>query len=1040
MEDYYQRKEFKILKYITGKRSPLRKLQLSTQQLFVARWMNLGLKKSCFLKHNPGTGKTICALYTAKENLELYKLLGYGKIIIIGYQKKNFIDTILEKPDLEYLQPYEYNYLKTLSNDQSEDGQEKYKKYVAAIKKKMQQDGYILYFGYQELHNLLFIKDKTTINNEILALFSNSFVICDEIHNVYNSLYTNIYGDALNHIFNYYSGREDEPKKLLMSATPINNKPSEIIDIINLLRPELKFKRSDFFSIKNNVEFLLPGALERIKTACDGYFSVYINEDLNLMPKKNYIGDHGDYLKYIKCDISGEHQKIFDNLKSFSIEDHNLYDIFFKLENGNIIYKSSDYASIKFENTAWREKLGIDIINDTIGGEILNKTNIRQYSEKYFKLLEHLEKTDGKTIIYHEYVNGSGVKLIENLLQSNGYLSKNGIITQNTKCSRCGIIYENHKNSSKHNFEPVRYLSLYGELDKKTIDIILRLFNSKNNIYGQKFKILIGSEKIREGINFYCIQNIYIMHLLPHISAFLQLIGRAVRMMSHHDLPKEKHVVNIKIFAINQEIEQYEKKIQNYRIVQEIEQIINENAIDIYFYHDVIKASFVDSKEIGTLAYAPKNTVKSMIKLDTYNVFYSEWEIGEIKKIINSLFIISPAWSYEDLWNNVKSPPFRQFVDCSLFQEDYFKTALGDMIYGINPTIIIKNNIRYKIMSVINKIIYYVIYPVIDVEASAIGKKIEQQNGVGHIDYFSWIMPENEGNILNYNITGDLLNLNTNYEEMKYNFFKKFKNEEFINMPLTIEMYNTEFHIKLIEESISYVFNILVMDRERTEYHEFYFKMLHFYSKIDIIIYANMLPTKYLNLYENYIGEEVETNSLLITTTSIVSPTITSFNMSEINKYLENKIKKAPANILPVGHFMDNTPKLYTTAMWIITEDYNDEQYEFIENDIIIGFYEKSINSINYKFKLRNPKHKIEQKQDKRELEKGVVCEIKHKNILEKIAKQLNIQYGNTNYEICFAIKQYLLYQELKDRNAYRKGKVSIRTRWCYMQYEKNIL
>ncbi len=1039
-EDYYNRKEFKILKYIAGKKSPLKNLQLSTQQLFVARWMNLSNKKVLFLKHNPGTGKTISSLFSAKENLELYRLLGYGKIIIIGYQKKVFMDTIIEKSDIEYLQPHEYKYLEMLKQDTSEYGQEKYKNYLFNIKKKIQQEGYILFFGYQELYNLLFVRNTKEVNQDILELFSNSFIICDEIHNVYNSTETNIYGDALNYIFKYYVGRPDEPKRLLMSATPINNKPSEIIDLINLLKPDTKYNRADFFSIKDNVEMLLPGALGKIKHICSGYFSVYINEDIKLMPKKIYHGNKGEYLKYIDCPISSEHEEIIKKIGILGIEDHNIYDIYFKLENGTTIYKSSEYQLIRHENITWKEQNGIDFDGSTITGEILNKKNIRNYSGKYYSMLEHLENTTGKTLIYHEFVNGSGVKLIENILQFNGYLPKNGIINENTKCCICNITYAAHTTNDEHNFEPTRYLSIYGELDKKTIETTLKLYNSRSNIFGKKFKILIGSEKIREGVNFNNIQNIFIMHILPHISAFLQLIGRAVRMLSHQDLPKENHIVNIKIFAIDSEIEQYEKKIKNYKIVQEIEKVINEEAIDIYFYYDQIKNSFVKSDEIGVLKYNFKEPKRNIIKLDTYNVFYSDWEIIEISKIIHALFILSSAWNYDDLWKNVRNPPFRQFIDCSMFSEDNFKTALGDMIYGINPAIIYKNNVKHKIIAVYNEKIYYVTYPVVEIGESKWGKKLEYQHGISKVDYMSWIYPNSANNYLNYNITGDILNLNTNYEEMKYNFHKKFKDANFVNMPITLEMFNKEFHIKLIEESISYVFNIFVMSREKTEYHEFYFKMVYFYSKMDIIIYADMLPEKYENVYENYVSETVDTNIITNTNRSTMStsPTITSFDISEINKYLEKKITKVPANILPVGHFMSDTPKLYTPVMWIITQDFTEPEYEYVENDIIIGFYEKSQNSINYKFKLRNPKHKLIQKKDRRELEKGVVCEIKHKNLLEIIAKQLNIQHGNTNIEICFAIKQYLLYMEFKDRNDYRKGKVPIRTRWCYMQHETN--
>ena len=151
------RKEFKILKYTSGIGLPIKKLNLSIQQLFTARWMNLSDKRRCFLKHAPGSGKTLSSLYTAKQNYELYKLLGKGRIIIVGFQKKVFMDEILRNPELGFITVNEYetlkNYEKNIINTHTE---EIYKKYLNFLKKKIQSDGYILFFGYQELYNNLF--------------------------------------------------------------------------------------------------------------------------------------------------------------------------------------------------------------------------------------------------------------------------------------------------------------------------------------------------------------------------------------------------------------------------------------------------------------------------------------------------------------------------------------------------------------------------------------------------------------------------------------------------------------------------------------------------------------------------------------------------------------------------------------------------------------------------------------------------------------------------------------------------------------------
>ena len=81
--------------------------------------------------------------------------------------------------------------------------------------------------------------------------------------------------------------------------------------------------------------------------------------------------------------------------------------------------------------------------------------------------------------------------------------------------------------------------------------------------------------------------------------------------------------------------------------------------------------------------------------------------------------------------------------------------------------------------------------------------------------------------------------------------------------------------------------------------------------------------------------------------------------------------------------------------------------------------------------------HLLVTKKDRREMESGMVCESKHKNELVKLASKLNLSVSGTNKNICLLIKEYLLHMEIKNRNKFRKGKITKRTRWCYLPYEQ---
>jgi hypothetical protein len=91
-------------------------------------------------------------------------------------------------------------------------------------------------------------EEKLILDSEIVEMFRNSLLICDEIHHTYNSQEKNNWGVALGLILE----KEDELnlRTIFLSATTINNSPSEVVDLIRLLLPKNKFDKNDFFDKK----------------------------------------------------------------------------------------------------------------------------------------------------------------------------------------------------------------------------------------------------------------------------------------------------------------------------------------------------------------------------------------------------------------------------------------------------------------------------------------------------------------------------------------------------------------------------------------------------------------------------------------------------------------------------------------------------------------------------------------------------------------------------------------------------------------------
>ena len=132
---------------------------------------------------------------------------------------------------------------------------------------------------------------------------------------------------------------------------------------------------------------------------------------------------------------------------------------------------------------------------------------------------------------------------------------------------------------------------------------------------------------------------------------------------------------------------------------------------------------------------------------------------------------------------------------------------------------------------------------------------------------------------------------------------------------------------------------------------------------------------------------------------------------------------------------MRQTPRFYHPVdKWFDSPEYLDATEVLTENDIVVGYDERSSNGIHIRFKIRKPIQDIKQYKDTRMIEKGSVCSYKSKEYLRDLAKKLGIKYDNKKLNVsilCNDIRTKILYYELKERSAGTKIK------WFYFIYEK---
>lgn len=1173
---------------------------------------------------------------------------GTPTVFVLGFggTKSAFIRDLLKYPEFGFISLTEKDELvkrqKIADAGLSEDIKH-LKEYYTHLKKRItnkSKDGFYKFFGYDEFVNRLFLSDevkltdlealatqklragenitlediiydyiqsgKIQVNQQLLAMFENSLIICDEIHNTYNMNMKNNRGVAIQFLLDSVPSL----RFLSLSATPINNSPTEVVELINyLVPPDKKITKKGFFA---NARTLLPGKLSEIGEITRGRISFLQDVNIKYFPKRNFLGDpiqlpkdvenltagsNIPYLKFIPCPMSKLHQETYNHYlssdqqhvtneleqmqlepteitepvklmetesegekaensildealeepveeeieelpaigaprysyHSIPTDGYSIYDIVFpnpESEEFGIFRSSEVRNKIAMAPQEWKDKHKINIkkfsaLNNIITGDFLLRENIGAYSTKCETLIniltEIIAEAGGdankcqKIMIYHDRVKMSGVLLLQELLRTNNFLDEYSEPVDATICCICGKPLVEHTKDKEHNhtYRPVRFVVAHSDVDKATMDQSLAKFNSPDNAHGMNYMILIGSKIIKESYDFKDIQNLIIMSLPINIPTLIQVFGRCIRKHSHINLPPEQRKVNIRILIsmvnkslqysdpISPEMYRYIDKLSDYIVIQHIEREFNRNAIDSDIHRDInmppdLRKEYFpgDMSEpvnlIGNLYFEPAiqvpNYKLSELNTNTFTTYsYYDEEIRTISFIIKRLFMYQPIWTYDDLWESVKSPPIGIEVNPKLFMESNFIIALNNLvgyatniisavkrkqeltetllierIFDYNEKYIYLGGIKHKIEQ-IDK--YYILFPVTelpenplnivyaeylehvrDKERAMIKELVEPNNRI-LIDAETYLRGMNRRAGIHINIESFIKEskANVNYLAKKQQFIENYKSREDITGFLSD--FSSQFQMNFIEEAILYSMlgpNVIVAN-ENT--YKLYTKAIELLDKFGVIIY-----------------------------------------LKEIAKYKDTA--KQYKNGLP--NLPDNTPLGYMTAKSIRlfdpqTTDLTKANYETVErgkwlevskialnrhmsykeNEIIVGYLESDEDSM--KFKLRKPVHKIKediQKDaqikkltksemegvtartvvgDTRLIERGIVCGTKTKHELLQIVANLGISVSKLEKhdirikKLCEIIKRKLIENEIKERQK------DSRYKWLYAWWDESV-
>jgi hypothetical protein len=832
--------------------------QLTGAQLFIKNLFNPNtLHKRLLINWQTGVGKSIAAIAIGNEFIkffqEQYIITKKAQMVcILGFNTNETIKADFFKfPELGYVTEQESKEYTKLFIEHSS----KFTNLSSMLSKRItdkSSGGYYQFYGYREFVNSLFlitskgIQNKITIqeifatsdnpslleeyienqyvtvNTELINTLKNGLIICDEIHNVYNSLESNNYGSAIKYILD--SLGDDAPRAVFMSATPVTGNASEIVDLLNILVPNSKLKRSDlFYRDSDGIYQLKSGSIEQITNMTIDRVSFLLDTDVSLYPKRIFDGVAVENVPYIKFNVfklSDLHRATVNAETNmvYSQQIRSIYDFVFPNPDSDSdsvigLYNSADILpKIQKASKEWRDKIGIDTYTDdgvnVITGNFLHVDNIGKYSTKYHGLITDILNTftkTGKIMIFHYNVQLSGVVLIQEILRVNGFIEESEEVNNTTLCVVCGVKYSSHSkktgfgsdpdsDSDYHAFKPARFIVAHSSgMVKTNMKRNIAKFNDIGNLHGTEIKIIVGSRIIQEGLNFKAVRVQYVLSLPINFPILIQVLGRVVRKNSHIDLPEPERDVTIKIYAHDIELPRYEHKAKEYKIIQEVEKAIRINAIDNFISYRK-NADQYSQNTLESLKFIPQNTYLLPITTKFFDAYgHNDEEIELLSKLVMLLFTNRPVWTFDDLLTEVKN--------------------VSNVSY--NTDIIDENNLRIALHN--NKI-------------SSVGKyyilpNVHKNVSIDIESYFRKFVPDP---IININLTAHLSKSTESnfYNKIMASYDKK-------NIELTLLTYPSIFHIELLKR--------IVLGQVNDE------DIIRLYKRFKILIYDSKDPIGYID-------------------------------------------------------------------------------------------------------------------------------------------------------------------------------------------------
>ena len=536
-----------------------KKFKLQPQQQFLPALLNSKhspLNKSdqrgMLVFHQIGAGKTCTAIAVAESFKYKLNIVVVLPAALIG----NFVNEVRsECTGNSYINSLERKQL-----NKYKPGDKEFDKIIDRTNKRIEK-----YYTIYSYHKFIDLVKKEKINK-----LNDTLLIIDEVQNMISM--TGTFYKMLKKVIN---NSNDTLKILLLSATPMFDKPIEVALTLNLLKRKELFDIDTFnqtyLKIKKSKTTISYKAhnLKKFRKKIHNLISYYRGAPPVAYPKTEF--------KVVKCHMGSFQYKSY--LTSLSTEGY-LRGAF---KNVDILNLSQNFflgprmiSNVAFPNKSIGEK-GYNSFKD----DVLQLQNISEYSIKFLKMYKKINKSEGPVFVYSNFKELGGIRAFIKFLEYHGWKD-----------------YKMYGEGLK------RFAVWTGDESNELKDEIKFIFNQKVNYDGSKIKIMLGSPSIKEGVSLLRVEQVHIMEPYWNMSRIYQIMGRAVRFCSHKDVPKSKRYVNIYLYLATypniKTVDEYVWSLakEKNKLINQFELALKETAFDckLFYNHNSYKTDEVQLK------------------------------------------------------------------------------------------------------------------------------------------------------------------------------------------------------------------------------------------------------------------------------------------------------------------------------------------------------------------------------------------------------------------------------------------------------------